>query len=381
MDFDWTENQKLLKKDAIKFAQNQKFETICDECEEISEFPRQLWESFAEYGVLGLISSEQYGGLGLDLMSCVAMMEGFGYGCKDAGILFSINAHLWSCVDPIQKYGSDYQKEHYLPLLCSGEWVGVHAMTEPDNGSDAYNLKTTAVETDNGFLINGSKTFITNGTIADLILVFAKTKNKNGKEVISCFLVERATEGLSVSKNIKKMGLRTSPFGMLYFNNCLIDKKNLLGQIGQGRHIFQSSMNGERTCILAANIGIMEKQIEECSNYSKIRKQFGKPIFDFQAISNRLAKMKVNLESARLLVYKAAWKRDKGMQTFLDSAIAKYYTSECCVQNSIDAMRIYGGYGYTKEYTVERQLRDSIGSLFYSGTSDIMLNLIAEMVD
>jgi alkylation response protein AidB-like acyl-CoA dehydrogenase len=378
MDFGWSKEQEELKKQAIEFAQKTNLPDSI-ELDRNSEFSRDLWKAYADFGVQGLIVPDEYGGLGLDLLSCIAVMEGLGYGTCDNGILFSINAHIWSCVQPLLAFGTSKQKEKYFPGLCNGELIGVHAMTEPESGSDAFSMATTYEDKGDHYVINGCKTFITNGNVADLVLVFARNLEK--KDKISCIIVEKGTHGFTCSQKIEKMGLRTSPFSQLFFEDCKVPKDNLVGQEGMGRIIFSNAMDEERAFILSTQIGNMEKQIETCVKHAKARKQFGKKIFSYQSVSNLLAEMKVRLETSRLLVYKIAWLKEKGKSASQLSAIAKLHVSESFVQNSLSAMRVFGGYGYTTEYGLERQMRDSVGGLFYSGTSEIMHNIIAELLD
>ena len=381
MEFGWTKEQRDLRKGAISFAKQENPENI-EELDRESTFLHERWRTYAEFGAQGITAPESLGGQELDFLSCVAVMEGLGYGAKDSGLLFSINAHIWSFVEPLVTFGSEEQKTKYFPGACDGSTIGVHAMTEPGSGSDALNLTTTAELVGDYYVINGSKTFITNGEIADAVLVFVKTKNSDAEnDKISAIIVERGTPGFTVSKNITKMGLRTSPFNELFFEQCQVPRENLVGEEGMGEMIFNHAMDGERAFILATQIGLMEKQLEDCTDYARKRKQFGKSISEFQSVSNMLAEMKVNLEAARMLVYKVGWLKSKGRNAYQDSSIAKLFVSECSVKNSMFAMKIHGGYGYTCDYKYERQLRDSMGGLFYSGTSEIMKNIIAELLE
>ena len=380
MDFSLTKEQTDLKDKAIEFSKKKLNRDIIEQ-DRRSEFPRQKWLDCAEFGVQGLIIPEEYGGLGLDILTAVLVMEGLGYGCKDNGLLLSLNVNIWNCEIPILHFGNEAQKRKYLPGLCNGSLIGAYGMTEPESGSDAFSLKTTAKKNGNHYVLNGTKTLITNAPVADLVVTFAKVPQQTGKEKISCFIVEKGTPGVSVSKKIDKMGLRTSPFGEVILQDCVISQGNLLGKEGLGQTIFNDALAEERAFILASQIGAMERQLEECLTYAKTRKQFNKRIFDFQSISNRLAEMKVRLETSRLLVYRVAWLRQQKKRAFLESSIAKLYISECCIKNSLSAMRIYGGYGYTTEFEYERQLRDALGGILYSGTSDIQRNIIAELLD
>lgn len=379
LNFNLTDEQRALKVDAANFARRVAGEDM-EERERHGRFSHSVWEDYAGFGVQGLIVPQAYGGQGRDFISCVAVMEGLGYGSQDNGILFSINAHIWSCIVPILRFGNERQREKYLPGLCDGSLIGVHAMTEKEAGSDAFSLQTRAEKIAGGYVLNGDKTFITNGNIADLILVYARSADQ-GAGPLSCILVESQRVGLSRSDRMETMGLRTVPFCQLTFSDCEVPQENLIGREGDGKQIFSEVMDGERAFILATQVGAMEKQLESCVEYARKRRQFGKAIFDFQSVSNALAEMKVRLENSRLQLYNVAWLKARERNATQASAMAKYYISESRVQNSLAAMRILGGTGYTVEAGQERQLRDALGGLFYSGTSEIMRNIIAELLD
>lgn len=380
MDFGWSQEQIDLGEKAARFAQ-QHLNSGVLASDTTSEFPYEKWHACAEFGAQGLVIPTRYGGSGLDILSAVLVMEKLGYGCKDNGLLLSINVNIWNCAIPILHFGTEEQKDLYLPGFCNGSLIGAYGMTEPESGSDAFSLRTTAEEENDHFVLNGSKTLITNAPCADIIVAFAKIRNPAKAGTISCFIIEKGTPGLVFGKKIEKMGLRTSPLGEIVFEDCRIPKKNILGREGQGQTIFNHALAEERAFILACQIGVMERQLEEALSYAKIRRQFNQPISDFQSISNRLADMKARLEASRLLVYHVAWLRQQNRRAFLESSIAKLHVSESCVQNALAAMRIFGGYGYTTEYECERQLRDAIGTVFYSGTSDIQRNIISELLD
>lgn len=380
MIFEWSGESRSLKNEAYRFAKQSRRNDVIS-LDKSSTFPRELWDKYADFGAMGMNAPEEYGGTNLNFISLVAVMEGLGKGSNDSGLLFSINAHLWSCVELINRFGTENQKERYLSDLCSGKKIGAQAMTEPDSGSDAFNMTTECVNDGGNYVLNGSKIFTTNGHIADCILVFAKLTSETDGDSVCCFIVEKGTEGLDNSGVIEKMGLRTSPFCELFFNDCRVPKENMLGKTGAGKMIFTHSMDAERVSIMATQIGMMERQIAKCKAYALGRRQFGRPIYDNQAISHLLAEMKVNLESSRLLVYKVAYTLSSGRPAHLDSAIAKVHTSECLIKNCISAMRIHGGYGYTVEMELERELRDAMGSPFYSGTTEVMKNIIAELID
>lgn len=376
MDFAWDEEELEYKRAAIRFAQKE-LSTAGVEQEQQEAFSHAQWRKCANFGVLGLPFAEEYGGAGADIMTTMLVMEGLGYGGKDNGLLFALNAQMWAVQHPIHEFGTAEQKARWLPRLMRGEIIGAHGMSEPDSGSDAYSLRTRAEQRDGGYLLNGTKTFVTNAPVCDLAVVFATTAPEKGSWGISTFVVERGTPGFTVGKNIEKMGLRTAPMGELILQDCFLPVGNRLGPEGVGAHLFNSAMEWERACILGAHVGAMERQLEECISYARTRKQFGQPIGKFQSISNRIAEMKVRLETARLLLYKTAWLKKQGKPAQMEAAMAKLYLSEVFVASSMDAIRIHGGYGYTTEFEVERDLRDAIGGTLYSGTSDIQRNIIA----
>ena len=376
MDFSWSEEQLAYKEAVIKFSQKELNEGVIERDRQ-GTISRENWLKCARLGILGLPIPEKYGGSGADILTTMLAMEGLGYGCRDNGLIFAMNAQMWSVQLPILIFGTEDQKEKYLPGLCGGELVGAHGMSEPDSGSDAYSLRTRAERVQNGYLLNGTKMFVTNAPFADLALVFATVDPAKGRGGITAFLVERGTLGFTVSRSIEKMGLRTSPMGELILQDCFLPEECRLGPEGAGVSIFNSSMEWERSSILASHVGAMERQLETCIHYVRQRRQFGQPIGKFQSVANRVADMKVRLETARLLLYKVAWLKKMNKTAVLEAALAKLYLSECFVQSSLDAIRIHGGYGYMTEFEVERDLRDAIGGTLYSGTSDIQRVIIA----
>jgi hypothetical protein len=376
MDFSFTPEQEELRKSVVDFARKElNGDLLLEERE--ARFSREKWRAAARFGLHGLPVPDAYGGTGRDLLTTVAAMEGLGYGCRDNGLIFSINAHVWSAEVPILRFGSAAQKERFLPPLVNGDWVAVHAMTEEGSGSDAFNVATTATRRGGRYVLKGSKIFITNAPEADLLVVFATVDASLGPDGISAFLVRKGTPGLSVSRNLDKMGLRTSPMGEVFLDDCDVAAEDLLGEEGAGAAIFNSSMDYERACILAANVGTLERQLETCVERARTWRRFGQPIGKFQSISNKIADMKVRLETARLLLYRTAWLKDQGKRASMESAMAKLYISECLVKSSLDAIQIFGGYGYMTEYGIERDLRDAVGGTIYSGTSEIQRHIIA----
>jgi hypothetical protein len=258
--------------------------------------------------------------------------------------------------------------------------VGAHGMSEPDSGSDAYSLRLRADHCEDGYVLNGTKTFVTNAPIANMALVFATVAPEKGMWGITAFLVDVGTPGFTIGRDMEKMGLRTSPMAELIFQDCLVPTENRLGPEGIGTRIFNSSMEWERSCILASHIGAMEYQLERTVEYARGRQQFSQSIGKFQSVANRIVDMKVRLETARLLLYKVAWLKMQGKAATMEAALVKLYLSEAFVQSGLDAIKVHGGYGYMTEFEVERDLRDAVGGLIYSGTSDIQRNIVARLM-
>jgi alkylation response protein AidB-like acyl-CoA dehydrogenase len=376
MDFSLTEDQVLFRDSTIRFA-TQALNEGARERERKGEFDREGWRKCAEFGIQGLPMPEKYGGLGRDVLTCISAMEGLGYACRDSGLLFSINSHIWTCESPILKFGTEEQKEKYLPGLIKGLSIGGHAMTEPDSGSDAFRMKCRAVKKGDRYVLNGTKIFISNAPIADVLLVFAVTDPKKGFAGFSVFILEKGFPGFSVGKPLEMMGLTTCPMGEVVLDDCEVPEENRLGKEGGGAAIFNSEMEWERSCLFATHVGAMEKDLEECIEYAKIRCQFGQPIGKNQSISHKIADMKVRLELSKLALYRVAWLKANGKRAPVESAVSKLFISESYVENCMEAMQIHGAYGYSKEYGFERSLRDSIAGKIYSGTSEIQRNIIA----
>ncbi|HEX4922755.1 MAG TPA: acyl-CoA dehydrogenase family protein [Bdellovibrionales bacterium] len=380
MDFSWNAEQERLRERAVEFARNKlKADPIRDEWNE-SAF-RKGWKACAEFGLQGLIAEDKFGGMGLDLLSGMLVMEGMGFGSHDNGLLFSINAQTWSFLSPLLHFGTPEQQARFVPALCRGELIGAHAMSEPEAGSDAKAIRTTATRVAGGYVLNGSKTFVTNGPVADAFLVFARLTDGGSGKGITGFIVDRSAKGLKVGGPIKKMGMNTSAFCEVFLEQCEIPRSSLLGDEGNGFLMFSLAMVEERIFIMAAHVGAMERQLAEAHAYAKTRKQFDRQIKEFQAVSHMLVEMKIALETSKLLLYKAAWLKSSGQKAILESSIAKVHVTESWVKSNLLAMKIHGGYGYTAEFGIERQLRDSVGSLFYSGTSEIQRNIIAGLMD
>ena len=376
MDFSWSEEQLALRTSIISFAKQELNGSLIEQDHD-EAFNWEGWKKCAAMGLQGLPVPQEYGGQGADILTTACALEALGYGCRDNGLIFSVNAHMWSAEIPFVAFGTEAQKRRYLPKLVSGELVGVHAMTEPMSGSDAFSLKSRAERKGNRYVINGSKTFITNAQIADVLIVFANLDPAKGASGITGFIVEKGTPGLTVSRKLHKMGLRTSPMAELAFVDCEVPVGNVLGKEGAGTAIFTASMEWERICILASHLGTMQRLLETCVKYARERKQFGQAIGKFPAIANKVAEMDVRLETARLVLYRAAWLKKQGKHPLREAAIAKTYVSEACIQTCMDAIQIHGGYGYMTEYEIERELRDAIAGKIYSGTTEIQKMIIA----
>lgn len=343
-------------------------------------FSQALWRKCGEAGLLGLNAPAAFGGQGEGALSTVIALESFGYACPDNGLTFGISALLTSVLPTLIDFASEAQKARVLPALVRGDSIACYAMTEEATGSDAYALRTTATRQSDNYVLNGEKWFITFAPVADVALIYAMTNPKAGKWGLSLFLVDTKTGGIEVSAVQPKMGLRTVPIGKLILRDCVVPATCLIGKEGAGASLFNHSQEWERACILAGQIGMMERQLEACVAFARERQAFGQSIGKFQSISNRIAEMKLRLETARLLTYRAAWLKEQGKPAMLDAALANLHLGESFLQNSLEAVRIHGARGYLTEFEVERELRDAMGGPIYGGTSDIQRNIIARLL-
>ncbi len=376
MEFSWNEEQQAFRKEVIKFAQQELNDDMITR-DHNEEFWFEGWKKAAQFGIHGLCIPTEWGGGGADILTTAMALEALGYGCRDNGLIFSINAHMWSAEIPLLQFGTEEQKKKYLPKLISGEYIGVHAMTEPMSGSDTFSMKSRVVKQGDKYIINGTKTFITNATYADFVIAFANLYPEKGAQGITGFIVEKSNPGMQISKKLHKMGLRTSPMAEVSFVDCEIPEENRLGKEGSGSAIFTASMEWERICILASHLGAMQRMLETSVKYAGERHQFGKAIGSFPSISDKIAEMDIRIEAGRLLLYKAAWLKSQGRHPLREAAIAKVYISQACIDSALDAIQIHGGYGYMTEYQIERELRDAVSGKIYSGTSEIQKKIIA----
>ena len=379
MDFSLTEEQLRLREEVIAFAKRE-FRDPLVGADHSSTLNGEGWQKIAEAGILGAAYPEQYGGAGMDDVTAVVMLEALGYGCRDNGLTYAVNSQIWSVQLPLLKFGTDEQKDAWLPQLIRGEVVGAFAMTEPSSGSDAYSLRSTAERVDGGYVLNGGKSYITLGPICDVAIVFAKTAPDRGQWGISAFVVDSSTKGLRRPGATTKMGLRTAPIGEIVLDDCYVPEAALLGREGAGASIFNYVIEWERGLLLASQVGAMERQLDDTIAYVRSREQFGQSVGKFQSVSNRIADMRLRVELARMILYKVAWLKQTGQSASIESAMAKMYLSESFVESSISAIRNHGAVGYLTDFEVERELRDGIGGLLYSGTTDIQRVIVARLL-
>ena len=377
MDFSLSAEQKMIRQEIIRFAQKELNEGVRDRDRD-HHFSRDLWKKCGEMGLTGLPVPAEAGGSGLDSLSTAMALEAFGYGCHDTGLVFSVCAHLLACVVPIWKHGSEEQKHRYLPGLCQGTQIAANAMSEPGSGSDVFSMSSTAVRDGDGYRLNGVKTFCTNGPVADLLLFYAVTDKEKGYHGgITAFLVETSAPGFHVGQTFEKMGLRTSTIGEMVLEDVRVPAASVLGKEGAGAAQFVQSMDWERICLFASQVGVTERLVEKAIEYARTRTQFGQTIGKFQAVSHRIAEMKIRLEAARLLTYRAAWNLEHSRSVSMDASIAKVFVSESLVQTALDTIQTFGGNGFMVESEIERMLRDAIGSRIYSGTNEMQKNITA----
>ncbi len=374
MKLELNDQQKMIQKMVREFAEKE-IAPIAAELDKKEEYPHKTLEKMAKLGLLGVIIPTEYGGAGLDNISYSIIVEEISRKCASTGVITSVHNSLVSW--PILKYGTEEQKKKYLPPLAKGEKIGAFAATEPNAGSDLGAMKTTAVLKGNKYIINGDKTFITSGSEAGIIIIFAVTDKEAGSKGISAFILENTFKGFKVGSIFEKLGITASKTSELIFENMEVPKGNLLGKEGDGFKIALSTLDGGRIGIAAQAVGIAQAALDESIEYSKQRQQFGRPLSKFQAIQWIIADMATRIEASRFLVYNAAYKKDLGGRISKEAAMAKLFASETAVEAAIKAVQIHGGYGYTKEYTVERLFRDSKITEIYEGTSEIQRLVIA----
>jgi alkylation response protein AidB-like acyl-CoA dehydrogenase len=374
MNFQFTETQLMIKETAREFAEGV-LAPSADERDEREEFPKEAVAKMGELGFMGMMVSEQYGGAGLDTISYVLAMEEISKVDASAGVIMSVNNSLvaWG----LETFGSEEQKQKYLKDIASGKKLGAFALSEPEAGSDATNQRTSATRDGAHYVLNGTKNFITNGASADIVLVMAATDRSKGAHGVSAFIVEKGSPGFSVAKKERKLGIRSSDTVSLAFEDCRVPKENVIKEEGFGIKFALRTLDGGRIGIASQALGIAQGSLEASINYSKQRKAFDHPIADFQGIQFKIADMATNVEAARMLTLRAASLKDRGENYGPAAAMAKLYASKVAVSSSLEAIQIHGGYGYVREYKVERFLRDSKITEIYEGTSEIQRIVIA----
>lgn len=374
MDFSLTNREKLFLQMIRDFVENE-VKPVAAEIDEEERFPIETLEKMGEVGLMGIPVPIQYGGQGGTNQLYSLAVEEVSRACGTTGVILS--AHTSLCVAPILENGNEEQKLKYLPKLCSGKWLGAFGLTEPNAGTDAAMQQTFAVDTGDKWVLNGSKIFITNAGHADIFIVMAMTDKSLGTRGISAFIVERNTPGFSIGKEEKKLGIRGSSTCELIFQNCEIPKENLLGAIGKGFGIAMKTLDGGRIGIAAQALGIAQGAMDETIKYTKERKQFGRPISAFQNTQFQMADMETKVQAARLLVRAAAYKKDADLPYAVDAAMCKLFASEVAMEVTTKAVQFHGGYGYTREYPVERMMRDAKITEIYEGTSEVQRMVIA----
>ncbi|HEX5568891.1 MAG TPA: acyl-CoA dehydrogenase family protein, partial [Streptomyces sp.] len=345
-----------------------------------SEFATGAWKLLRETDLLGLPFGAEWGGLEQSLLTTMYVLEGLGYTCRDGGLSFSVSTHMVSTGVPLQRFGSPELKERFLPGICDGSVVGAHAITEPEGGSDIMSMRTTAVRDGAEYVLNGSKAFVTNGPVADAFIVYARTGRQGSPAALTAFLVPRDTPGLSVGRPIAKMGLRTSPLSELFLEDCRVPAANVVGSAGAGFLVLDHVMKWEILCSFVINLGEMQHRLERCVEYARTRTQFGQRIGSYQSVANKIVEMTMAVENSRKWLYDTAEKLQNGENVAVDIAVSKLVTSESNVSTALAAVQIFGGYGYTAEYGLEKDLRNAVAGTIYSGTSEIQRQRIATMI-
>lgn len=374
INFNLSEEQLLIKKTAKEFAKNELLSGAIER-DDKKIWPEAQIKKMGDLGFMGMMASSKYNGGGMDTISYAIAMEEISAVDASAAVIMSVNNSLVCYL--IEHFGDDFQKEKYLTKLTTGQKLGAFSLSEPQSGSDASNMNTTAIKSDDYYILNGTKNWVTNGIHSDFVLVFAMTEKGIGHKGISCFIVEKEFEGFECGKPEEKLGIRSSDTCELYFDNVKVPKENMIGKEGEGFKIALATLDGGRIGIAAQAIGIAVSSLNNSISYSKDRHQFGKPISSNQGIQFKLADMAMEIEAARLLIWKAAWAKDNHHNFGVLASMAKVYASEVAMRASTQCVQIHGGYGYIKETGVERLMRDAKITQIYEGTSEIQRVVIA----
>ena len=374
MNFDLTQEHELIKKNAKEFADKELLPGVLER-DENKTWPKEQIKKMAEMGFMGMMVNPKWGGSGMDPISYAIAMEQISRVDASAAVVMSVNNSLVCAL--IEKYGDDFQKDKYLKSLASGEKIGAFSLSEPQSGSDASNMKTYAEKKDGFYILNGIKNWVTNGINSDIVLVFALTEKNVGHKGISCFIVEKSFDGFEVGKKEEKLGIRASDTCELYFDNVKIPEENLIDSEGAGFKIALDTLDGGRIGIAAQALGIAQGALEAAISYSKEREQFSKPISSFQGVQFKITDMQMGIETARLLIHKAAWMKGQKKKYNVIASMAKVYASEVAMKCATECVQIHGGYGFIKETGVERFMRDAKITQIYEGTSEIQRVVIA----
>uniref|UniRef100_A0A7C4RTG0 Acyl-CoA dehydrogenase n=1 Tax=Desulfatirhabdium butyrativorans TaxID=340467 RepID=A0A7C4RTG0_9BACT len=380
MDFAFTREQLLFKKEVIQFAKKEIVPRV-REHDLKGEFDFESFRKMGDFGILGLHFPEELGGQGADVITTVLAGEALGEAGVDGGLTLAYGAHTFLCADTIFRHATDAQRKKYIPKLASGEWIGCMGLSEPDAGSDVASMRTVAEKKGDTYVLNGTKMWITNGPIADVAVVYAKTDPEAQHAGISAFIVEKGTPGFSAGPPLIKMGVRTSHTSELIFQDCVLPAENLLGKEGEGFLMAMQTVEWDRSALLAPFVGSATYLLKKCAQYAKGRVQFGRPIGQFQAIKHKLADIRIFGEAARALVYRIAWCKDQGRPlNHLEAAVAKLFVGDWSLKPTNDAVVLHGGYGYTHEFDVERIFRDSRLAPIGGGTSEVQKMIISKLM-
>lgn len=374
MDFSNSKTEELFLQMIRSFAENE-VKPLAAEVDEQERFPMETVRKMAKLGIMGIPVPKEYGGAGGNVQMYIRAVEEISRVCATTGVILS--AHTSLCMAPILENGTEEQKQKYLPKLASGEWIGAFGLTEPNAGTDAAMQQTVAEDAGDHWVLNGTKIFITNAAYADVFIVMAMTDKSKGTKGISAFIVERGFPGFSIGKKEAKMGIRGSATCELVFENCIVPKENLLGVMGKGFNLAMKTLDGGRIGIAAQALGIAQGAMDETVKYTKERKQFGASIASFQNTQFQLADLETKIQAARFLVRSAAWKKDMKLPYTKDAAMAKLFAAETAMEMTTKAVQFHGGYGYTREYPVERMMRDAKITEIYEGTSEVQRMVIA----
>jgi butyryl-CoA dehydrogenase len=380
MDFSLTQEQKMFKDTVYRYGRDE-IAPMCEEADLKGEFSYQIWNKLGEMGILGLPLPEELGGSGADIVTCCLAGEALGHAGVDGGSLLAWGAHTYLCACNILYFGTEEQQRAYIPKLASGEWIGCMGLTEPGAGSDAASMRTTATKKGDKYILNGSKTFITNAPVADVFVIFANLDRAKKHEGITAFIVEKGTPGLSTGQPFHKMGCKCSATSEVFLEDCEVPAENVLGGEYKGWYIALSGVEWDRCTLLSPMLGAGLYNLELCSRYANERFQFNRPIRDFQAIQHRIADMKVYVEAVRLAIYRVASSKDNGiMLNPLQAAVSKVYAGDVGFEMASEAVQVFGGYGFMQEYPVERNFRDAKLAAIGGGTSDIMRMIVSRIM-